>query len=281
MRLTRRPDTALGALTSFELRLAARSTRLWTGVLAMAALAAVVTAFGLATFRQLGLGAASPAAVALLDVMLLIPSAAALVLGGAALQRDRESGFLDMIRSAGASGTDILCAKLAAVVFRCAALIAGGFAAAALVLAGSASAADLIVYAALLQVALLTAAACAAIGLLVGATLRARGGQGALAGLAVWFVLAVGVDLVLFAFAPVARISAPALLFVLALDPIEAGRVLGLLALGADSALLGPLGTLLRDELGTGRAAGLIVLCDALWIGLGTLAAGAIATRRD
>ncbi len=275
------PRGGLGALCAFEVRTAARSGRLWLGVVLMGLVAAVVTALGLTAFRQLGVGASSPAAVALLDLMLLVPSAVALVLGAAALQRDRESGFLDMLRCAGMSGTDIVTAKLAATLSRGSAVVMGGFGAAALVLSGSASAADLIVFAALLLTALLTTASCGAIGLLVASCIRSRGGQTAMAGLAVWSVLAVGLDLALFAVAPVVRMSAPALFVVLALDPIEAGRVLGLLALGADSTVLGPLGTLLRDELGTGRAVGLVVLVDALWIGLGTIAAGALATRRD
>lgn len=268
------------ALCAFELRIAARSGRLWLGVAAMGVVAAIVTALGLSAFRQLGVGATSPAAVALLDLMVIVPSAVALVLGAIALQHDRESGFLDMLRCAGAAGTDVITAKLVATVFRSAVIVTGGFGAAALVLAGSASASDLVVFLALMFVALLTTAACAAIGILVGACIRSRGGQAAMAGLAVWFTLAIGLDLALFAVAPFARISAPALFATLALDPIEAGRMLGLLALGADSTVLGPLGTLLREELGTGQAAGLIVLIDGLWVGLATIAAGALATRR-
>lgn len=275
------PRNIVAALCAIELRIAARSGRLWLGVAAMGIVTAVVTALGLAAFRQLGVGAMSPAAVALLDLMLLVPSAVALVLGAIALQRDRESGFLDMLRCAGTTGIDVITAKLVATLFRSTVVVTGGFGTAALVLAGSAAAADLLVFVALMFVALLTAAACAAIGLLVAACIRSRGGAAAMAGLAVWFALAVGLDLALFAVAPITQVSAPALFLVLTLDPIEAGRVLGLLALGADSTVLGPLGTLLRDELGTGRAAGLVVLADGLWIGLATLAAGALATRRD
>lgn len=268
----RRPD-ALLPLVLFELRLAARGRRLPAATALFALLAGAVTVMGLAAFREIGIGAASPAAIALLQLMLLVPTAFALVEGALALQGDREGGFLAMLRAAGVPGSDIAVAKVVAVTLTSWTLVAAGLGTAALVLAGSMSAADLAGYAALVTIALLTTAACAAIGVLVSAYAAARH-QAVTAALALWFVLAIGLDLAIFAVAPFVRVGTAGLFVVLAVDPLEAGRVLGLLALGADSSVLGPLGTFLRATLGIGPAAGLLVAADVLWLGFATIVAG-------
>lgn len=245
----------------------------------MAVAAGVVTAFGLSAFRQLGLGAASPAAIALQSLSLLVPSAFALVVGALAGAEARSSSLTDMLLAFGVSGERIVAAKLAAVLQGSLTIVAAGYGAAALVLIGSALASDVAVFAALFVVVMLTTSALAALGMLLGAI--ARHGQTVALALGAWLVMAVGLDLVLIAATPLLRLGAPVLFVVLALDPIESGRILGLLTLGADSALLGPIGALTRQTLGVGLTAAIVVLVDVLWIGLGTLAAGRAIARRS
>ena len=266
-------------LVLFELRLAMRSRWLGIASVAVAALATAVVLLGLSSFQQLGLGAASPAIAALVNLMLLVPPAVAVVAGSVTLGADRDGGFTDMLRAAGVTGTRIAVAKFAGVVAQSLCLVLAGYGAAAVALAGSVGAEAIPAYIALVVISLLTTASLAAAGVLVAGVAQ-RGAQPAVIGIAVWLGLALALDLVVFALVPLARPAIPVLFAILVVDPIEAGRVLSLLTLGADSALLGPLGSFVRITLGIGTTAACVMLVDILWIGLALLAAGRAISRR-
>ncbi len=267
-------------LALFEIRVLTRSRWLIGGGAIYALLAAGVTALGLSTFRILGLGSASPAALALLDLGLLLPMAFALVTGSAAVATDREGGFLAMLRAAGRSGGEITRAKIASATVAAWLMLAAGYGASALVLAGNVPAAQLPVFGAIFGVTLAGALAAASVGVLVGAVTRTRQ-EALLASLAIWFAFAVGMELVVLALAPLIRAGAVGLLLLVLFDPLEAARTLGLIALGMEGELLGSLGALLTTTQGRFGAAVVLIAALGTWIGGAAATAAWLVGRRS
>jgi Cu-processing system permease protein len=155
-----------------------------------------------------------------------------------------------------------------------AALVAG-FGAAGVAIGILAGAADAWRYAALVAVALLLLSAGLAIGLWIGVVARSRARAVGMA-VVVWFVLAIGADLVaitLLAVLP-ARDATWNLVVLLAANPVDSARALGLGLFGAD-AVAGPTGAALRRLLG-GPGAVLLAATLVAW----TVAPLKLAGRR-
>lgn len=267
-------------LVALELRGALRGRLPVGGAAAFAAAAAAATLLGLSVFRTVGLSQVTPAAIGLLNVALLVPTALSLVAAAVSLQSGREGGALSMLRAAGVgAGRVVLSQVVAASVTALVALLAG-LAVAALLAAGSLRASDLPAFLAILGAGALAVVACAALGTVMGALFEGRA-QAAVAALVVWLVLALGVDLVALAVVPALGGGAAVLLAIVALDPLDAARSLGLVGLGGDGQILGPSGALLRDALGAPRAIALLACLLLLWAALAASVAAAILRRAE
>lgn len=267
-------------LLGFELRLALRSRWVAGAALMFAVLSAGVTAMGLSTYRVLGLGSGSPAAIALLDLGLLVPTAFALIAGGTSLGADREGGFLAMLRAAGFSAARIVTAKVAAATAASWLILGAGYGASALVLAGNVPASELPAFGAIVAAACAATLSSAAIGVLIAAATRQRH-EALVASIAAWFVLAVGLELIVLALGPLTRGGAASLLLLLLVDPLESARALGLLALGLDGELLGSLGAYLASSQGRLGASSVLAAALLLWAAAPGLIAARLIERRD
>lgn len=270
---------ALDELTAFELGLALRGPGVVLAAVVHGAAMALVAIMGLGTFREVGLGALTPAALGLLEIGLIVPTLIALVLGGAALHGDDEDGVRAMLLISGADLREIVLAKLLAVVAVGAVVVLTGAGMAALLLASSVRADDLAPFGYIVLLTFLATAATASIGVLVSALARDRA-QAVVAAIAAWTVLAIGVDLVVLLAGPALGAAGPVLAGAAILDPIEAARLAGLMALGADSHVLGSLGTLVSLTIGPGRAMSLAVVVLILWILVPYAAAVRVLARR-
>ena len=149
------------ALATFQMRSVVRGRGAIAWVVAFAATAGIASILGLDSFRQIGLGAVGPAAVALLNLALLLPTVQAMLLGALAASGEIEGGMTAVLRARGVSSLRlVLCTWLAVVVAAWTSLVAG-FGVAALVVAGNVPSEDLVTFGGLLGV---TAAAAAALG---------------------------------------------------------------------------------------------------------------------
>ena len=194
------------------------------------------------------------------------------------LTADRESGFGAMLRARGVPPVAlVLTAWLAAALSSWLALGAG-FGLAAIVIAGNVPVGDLPVFAALLGVAAVAAGAAAAVGVLVGALVTTRL-QAALAGVATWFVLAVGFDLAVIGLGAFLRLGEIAIIGAIVADPFTAARVSALLLLDSEAGILGPTGAYLLDRLGYGGAIAALFAVVIGWT-LVPLALATTAVRR-
>ena len=268
------------ALARFRTRtlLRGRSTVAAAAVFCLAT--GLVTLLGLGSFRQVGLGSVGPAAAALVNLALLLPTAQAVLLGAMALTADRETGFGAMLRARGVRPAALVVTAWVAVTLSSWLSIGAGFGLAAIVIAGNVPVDDLVVFAALMGVSLAAAAAAAAVGILVGARVTTRL-QAALAGLAAWFVLAVGFDLVVIGLGAFLRLGEAAVVAAVVADPLTAARVSALLLLDAGAGVLGPTGAYLVDRLGQGGAIAVLLAVVGGWIALPLTLAVEGVTRRD
>lgn len=274
-----RPGVRDGIL-ALELRGALRGNLPIGGGLAFGALAAAATLLALSVFRTVGLSQVTPAAIALLNLALLVPTALALVATAVSIQGDREGGALSMLRAAGVGAGEIVCAKILATTVAVLVALLAGLAVAALLAAGTLRSSDLPVLLAIFGAGALAVVATAALGSVIGALVEGRS-QAAVAALSAWLVLALGIDLVALATVPALGAGAPVLLAVVALDPLDAARTLSLVAFGGDVQVLGPSGAMLLDSLGQLRAVTILASLLVLWAMVAGSAAAALLRRAE
>lgn len=275
-----RSGSGLGALATFEARVILRGRGTLVGMAAYGLASLVVTLLGLTSFAQLGLGAVGPAAVALLNLALLLPTVQAMTVGAMTLAGDREGSFLTMLRASGSSARSLVTAGWLGVALSAGLSTLVGFGVAAVLLATTVPLADLLAFAELLVVSLLVAAAAAAIGILIGVLADNRL-QAGLAAVAVWFVVAIGLDLLLLGLGAFARVGELALIGAVLVNPLETGRVLALLALDPQGGALGPAGSYVLTQLGLLPAAGVLTATLLAWIGVPLALAARVLGRRD
>lgn len=268
------------ALVTFQARSVLRGRWSIIAVLAFALASAIVALLGLGSFRQLGLGAVGPAAVSFLNLALLLPTAQALLLGALALSGERESGFMSALRARGLGPGSVVVATWLAVTLSAWLSLLAGFAVVAVIVAGSVPAADIPTFVSILLVCAACAAVAAAVGALVGALVSNRL-QASLVAIAVWFLLAIGLDLVVIGLGVFLSLGEPAILAAVLANPIESARVAGLLLLDASGSALGTMGVYLEDTLGVTGALGLLCLSLVLWTALPVMLAAWLLGRRD
>ena len=268
------------ALVTFQARSVLRGRWSIIAVLAFAGASAVVAMLGLGSFRQLGLGAVGPAAVSFLNLALLLPTAQALLLGALALSGERESGFMSALRARGLGSGSVVVATWLAVTLSAWLSLSAGFAVVAIIVAGAVPAADIPTFVGILAICAACAAVAAAVGVLVGAVVSNRL-QASLVAIAAWFLLALGLDLVVIGLGVFLTFGEPAILLAVLANPIESARVLGLLLLDASGSALGTIGIYLDEAYGRTATLAMLAASLAVWMLLPVGLAVALLGRRD
>lgn len=83
--------------------------------------------------------------------------------------------------------------------------------------------------------------------------------------IAVWFLLALGLDLVVIGLGVFLSLGEPAILLAVLANPIESARVAALLLLDASGGALGTMGTYLAESIGRGGSLALLVGALLAW----------------
>lgn len=262
------------AVAGWELRGAVRSRFVLGATLTFGAMCLGVTLLGLDALRGLGLAGVGPASAGLVNLGVLVPPLLGLSIGAGSLAGARERGLLAMVAAQPVSSAAIVGGTFAGLAAALWTTVALGFGLAFLVLAGVARVADLAPIAALVGATLAVGTAGLALGIGISALARSRGQATAVA-VAAWFLFALGMDLALAGLAPAVRLGPEGLLAAVLLNPLEAGRILALLAASAGGTALGPFGAFLLDRFGTAGATALLAGAIAAW----TAAPLAIAAR--
>lgn len=242
--------TAVAALAGWEMRSAIRSR--W--VLAMSVVFAVaclsVTLFGLRTLRELGLAGAGASADALLNLGMLFPPLIGLLVGAGSIASARDRGTLAMTVAQPLRTGQILAGWFVGLTGAMWLAVAVGFGAAGVVVGSVVQGSDLATFATVVATTLAVTATSVAIG--IGISSLATNRMQALAVVvAVWFVLAIGMDLLMVVVVPGLGLGPTAMLAAVLTNPLESGRLLAVLTIEPDATALGPFGTYLIDRFGS------------------------------
>ena len=273
--LLRRCSGRRGALRPIvvkELRDALRNRWLagFAALLGVLGLAATASAYD--SLSGFALDAFGRTTATLMNLCLLLAPLVAVLMGASAIAGEQERGTLEPLLALPVSRTELLLAKHAGLVLALAAAILAGFLPAGVLIAARSGAAMLAHYLLFPGLALLAAAALAGIGLLISVSSRsAVQAQGT--AVVVWFACGLLYDLVLVGSLAAAGLPVGVLSAALVLNPIDAGRVLGVLALEPDLYMLGPAGAYLTARLGPAGTAAVLVTAIGAWSVLPVLAA--------
>lgn len=241
----------------------------------------LVTVFvGLRSLRALGLSGVGASVDALVALGVLLPPLLALVLGAGALSGAREGQLLALLASQPLRRSTLAVGAFLGVTAVVWSTIGVGYGAASLVLAGAATPGDVASLGVLVAATLAVSAAATAIGVWLGAVASSRL-QAVAVAVAVWFGLALGLDLVFAGLAPGLHLGPASLLVAVLANPVEAGRILTLLASRSDPASLGPFGAYLTNRFGMGPSAAMLAGALLAWTAAPVAAACRTLHRRD
>ena len=271
---------AVMAVAGWELRLAVRGRLVMGTAVTFTVVCVVATLLGLRSLSDLGLAGVGPGTAALINLAILFPPLMGMMLGANSLSSARERGLLSLMLVQPLSRLDLVLGVVFGLVGAVWLTIGFGFGASALLLASVAGTADvgglLAIVASALGVGVVAVALGVAIAALAGSRLQALG-----LSMGLWFLFAFAVDLVLVGVAAGFHLGAFGLFVGFLFNPLEAGRVLMVLASGADAVSLGPFGAYLNDTVGTAGAALAVGASLATWTGLSLLVAWVGITRRE
>ena len=257
-----------------ELRDALRSRWLlgYAGILG--ALGFAATATGLESTSGMAIQAFGRTTATLMNLCLLLSPLVAVLMGAGAIAGEQERGTLEHLLAQPLSRTELLLAKHLGLLIALTAATLAGFLPAGVLIAASAGPGVLGHYLLFPAIAALAGAAMAGVGLLISVSSRsAVQAQGT--AVFAWFAFVLLYDLALMGSLAVAGLPAAWLTGALVLNPVDAARVLGVLALEPDLYLLGPAGALLTATFGQGGAAGLLLGALVTWA-IAPMAAAAI-----
>lgn len=248
--------------------------------MAFGAGALAVALLGLRSTRDLGLVGAGPAAAGLLGLVMLLPPLIGLVLGAGSVAGAREKGFLSMLVVQPLTRGGIVAGTFAGLVAALWVVLGIGFGVAGVIFTTMLSARDLVPLAAMMGATAALAVTTVAIGVAISAGSRTRV-QATTTAVAVWFVLALGVDLALAGLVPALGLGPRGLLLAVLLDPVEAARILALVAGGLEGSTLGPFGTYISNTFGTSGAIALLLTALSAWTATALAAARWLVSRTD
>jgi Cu-processing system permease protein len=274
MRMTLSPTITIAG---WEMRGAARSRWVLVSALLYTLAAVGVALVNLRSMSVLGLRGVGSVVDGLIAVGVLIPPLFGILLGAGAIAGAREQGSLAMIAAQPIRRSAITRGVFIGMTLTVWVSVGIGLGLVAVVTAPVVTSADLVGLATAAGVTLAAGTAGVALGVALSALGTGRGQATALA-VAVWFLIALGIDVILVALAPVA-LGPTGLLALTLVNPLSTIRTLGLMI--TDPAALGPFGVYLADRFGSLRSVSMLGGSLALWV----LAPVAIATsalkRRD
>jgi ABC-type transport system involved in multi-copper enzyme maturation permease subunit len=253
-------------------------------VLVMAAifglLCLIVTLLGFRTVRELGLSGIGPASATLINLGILLPSLMGLLLGSGAIVGAREQGLLAMMAAQPMRRSSIATGAFLGLTASMWTTLGVGYGVALLVMSSVARGSDVPALVTLIGATLAVAAASVAIGVALSSFASNRA-QAVAGGVGLWIVFALGVDLALAALAPSVHLGPQGLLAAIALNPLEAGRILALLGTNFRGTALGPFGAYLVSTFGTVGSVAVLVGALAVWTVGPLVLAGWALPRRD
>jgi Cu-processing system permease protein len=230
------------------------------------------TATGLDSASGLALQAYGRTTATLMNLCLLLSPLVAVVMGAALIAGEQERGTLEHLLAQPLTRAELLLAKFCGLLAALTGATLAGFVPAGVAIAIAAGPGVLPHYAIFPAIAVLAGTAMAAVGVLISVTSKSAVHAQGMAMLT-WFAFVLLYDLVLMGSLAASGMPAEWLAAALIANPVDAARVLGVLALEPDLYLLGPAGAFLTTRLSPAGAAAVLIGALALWAVLPVVAA--------
>jgi ABC-type multidrug transport system ATPase subunit/ABC-type transport system involved in multi-copper enzyme maturation permease subunit/mono/diheme cytochrome c family protein len=238
----------------------------------LAVLGLAAASVGIDSASGLALQAFGRTTATLMNLCLLLAPLVAVLMGAASITGEQERGTLDYLLAQPIARSGLLLAKYAGLLIALSIATLAGFLPAGALIAAHAGAGIIGHYLLFPAIALLAGAALAGVGLFISVASRsAAQSQGT--AVFTWFAFVLLYDLVLMSSLAVSGLPIGWLAASLVANPVDAARVLGVLALEPDLYLLGPAGAFLTARLAPSGAAALLLASLALWIAMPVIGA--------
>ena len=222
------------------------------------------TAMGLESTSGLALQAFGRTTATLMNLCLLLAPLVAVLMGAGSIAGERDRGTLDHLLAQPLTRTGLLLGKHAGLLAALVIATLAGFMPAGVLIAYAAGPALIGHYLLFPAIASLAGVAMAGVGLFISVSSRsAVQAQGT--GVFAWFAFVLLYDLLLMGLLAASGIPPEWLAAALIANPVDAARVLGVLALEPDLYLLGPAGAYIASRFSPGGAAALLLGALALW----------------
>jgi ABC-type multidrug transport system ATPase subunit/ABC-type transport system involved in multi-copper enzyme maturation permease subunit len=232
--------------------------------LLLGGLGLAATATGLDSASGLAIQAFGRTTATLMNLCLLLSPLVAVVMGAALIAGEQDRGTLEHLLAQPLTRAELLAGKHLGLLISLTAATVAGFVPAGVAIAVAAGPAMLGHYLLFPAIAALAGAAMAAIGSLISVTSRSAVHAQGMAMLT-WFAFVLLYDLVLMGSLAVSGMPAQWLAAALVGNPVDAARVLGILALEPDLYLLGPAGSFLTTWSSPAGTASLLLGALGLW----------------
>jgi ABC-type multidrug transport system ATPase subunit/ABC-type transport system involved in multi-copper enzyme maturation permease subunit len=230
----------------------------------LAVLGFVATTAGIGGAAGLAIEAFGRTTATLMNLCLLVSPLVAVLMGAGAIAGEQDRGTLEYLLAQPLTRTQILIGKYVGLLAALAGATAAGFLPAGVLVAIAAGPAVMPHYLLFPAIAVLVAAAMAGIGLFISVS-SSSAAQAQASAVFAWFGFVLLYDLVLMGTLALSGLGAGWLAALLVLNPIDAARVLGLLALEPDLYLLGPAGAFVAARLSRAGAAALLLSSLTVW----------------
>ena len=268
---TRAPGRVL-PLVRKEIRDAIGSRWLIGYALLLGTLGLAATATGLESTSGLALQAFGRTTATLMNLCLLLSPLVAVLMGAGAIAGERERGTLEHLLAQPLTRAGLLLGKHAGLLTALTLATVAGFVPAGVLIGITAGPALIGHYLLFPAIAALAGAAMAAIGLLISVSSRsAVQAQGT--AVFAWFGFVLLYDLLLMGSLAASGMPAEWLAGMLVANPVDAARVLGVLALEPDLYLLGPAGAFIASRFSHTGAVILLLTALCAWASLPVVAA--------
>jgi len=256
--------TRMRAIAEKEVRDALTNRWLIAYSILLGALGLAATATGLDSASGLAVQAFGRTTATLINLCLLLAPLVAVVMGAALIAGEQERGTLEHLLAQPLTRTELLIGKHLGLLAALTAATVAGFVPAGVAIAMAGGAPMLGHYLLFPTIAVLAGAAMAAIGVLISVTTKSAVHAQGMA-ILTWFGFVLLYDLVLMGSLAVSGIPAQWLAAALIANPVDASRVLGVLALEPDLYLLGPAGSFLTTKLSPAGTASLLLAAVLAW----------------
>ena len=232
--------------------------------LLLGGLGLAATAAGIDSASGLAIQAFGRTTATLMNLCLLLSPLVAVVMGAATIAGEQERGTLEHLLAQPLTRAELLLGKHAGLLVSLVAATVAGFVPAGVAIAVAAGPSMLPHYLLFPAIAALAASAMAAVGVLISVSSRSAVQAQGMA-IVAWFAFVLLYDLVLMGSLAVSGMPAEWLAAALVGNPVDAARVLGVLALEPDLYLLGPAGSFLTTRLSPAGTASLLIAALVLW----------------